>query len=745
MKKFSRFWLGLPIKIITKFFRWLLRHPLVAWPLAGLTAVGIAALITGYMYYWSWAMQFDMDKVSQMPSISVIYDRKGQVIQRLYEQNRILVTSEQIPDVLRKAVVAKEDERFFSHGGFDPLAITRAILYNVMGKKVSSGASTITQQLARNSAEMFDRTYDRKIKEIFLAMRIESHFSKDEILTYYLNRIFFGGNIYGVGAAADAYFGKSPKDLNLSESALLAGIIAGPNSFSPWRNPQKARDARAKVLQRMVSAKFITQQEADACNAEPLVLRPLISIPGSYVTFAVLNNLPANINQETLYRGGLRIYTSIDLDFQKTAEQKIEEGLAKIEKESGFKHLTRAKYLANNEDRSDNVAPPYLQAAFVAINNRDGGVLVIVGGRNFDESSFNRALLANRQIGSTVKPFVYANAFNTLNFSGFTQIDHSVFDLKNPDASVVPTGPDPDFITVREALRRSDNHAAMRSGIASGVENFCYLFKQATNADAPPFPSSLLGACDVTPLQLTAAFTIFPNNGILIKPWFIDRIENTNGEILYQNKTEQKMVLSPQISFQITDLLRGVVDGGTAAALRGTYGMKEDLGGKTGTTNDYKDAWLVAFSSEITAGIWVGLDKPQTIMPGGYSGRLAVPIWGSIMKVASPHYPSKKMPPSPGLTYTKARTEQKVFFFFKSTTVSAGSEYLRDDQIANGFLQRLDGGMNMDTTDLGTNNQASPPKKKSWFDQLFGDDDEKPAPTSPTPANNRPVPAIPVE
>ncbi|MDR1192267.1 MAG: transglycosylase domain-containing protein [Verrucomicrobiales bacterium] len=699
---------------------WLWRHPLAAWPLVGLLAAGGTALTAAWFYYQAWALAFDLDKVSQMPSISVICDRKGQIIQRLYEQNRILVSGEQIPDLLRKAVVAKEDQRFFIHGGFDPAAIARALAYNVLGKKVSSGASTITQQLARNSAEMFDRTYDRKIKEIFLAARIERHFTKDQILTYYLNRIFFGANIYGVGAAADAYFGKSPRDLTLSESALLAGIIAGPNSISPWRNPARARAARAKVLRRMVSAGFITQAAADAAGREPLVLRPLASIPGSYVTFAVLNNLPAGVNQEILYRGGLKIYTSIDLDFQKAAERQTEEALAQIERDRDYRHPTRRQWLADRDARAEGAAPPYLQAAFVAINNRDGGVLAIVGGRNFDESPFNRALLARRQIGSTVKPFVYANAFNTLNFSAFTLVDRSPFDLKNPDAATVPVGAEPDFITVREALRVSDNYAAMRGGLVAGVDNFRHLFKQATGADAPPYPSSLLGACDVTPLQLTAAFTVFPNGGRLYKPWFIDRVVTTSGRVLYQNLPEPKRVLSPQIAWQIHDLLRGVVDAGTAAALRGSFALKGDLGGKTGTTNDYKDAWFVGYNSEITAGVWVGLDQPLTIMPGGHANRLAVPVWGRVMKAALPHYPSKPLPPPPGVVYTRAKTEETMLFFFKSTTVSEQREYLRDDQVSGGFLQRLDAGM-----DMGA----------------FG----VPAVPPPATAETKPVPALPLE
>jgi penicillin-binding protein 1A len=715
-----------------RFLCWLWRHPLVAWPLVGaLTAAG-SALAVAWFYYQAWALSFDLNKVSQMPSISVIYDRKGQVIQRLYEQNRILVGSEQIPDMLRKAVVAKEDERFFIHGGFDLIAIARALWYNVRGKKVLSGASTITQQLARNSAEMFDRTYDRKIKEIFLAARIERQFTKEQILTYYLNRIFFGGNIYGIGAAADAYFGKSPKDLSLSESALLAGIIAGPNSITPWRNPARAREARAKVLQRMVSVGFITRAEAAAAGAEPLLLRPLVSIPGSYVTFAVLNNLPATINQEILYRGGLKIYTSIDLDFQKNAEQKIEESLAKIEQNRDYRHLSRQQYLADADTHNEGASPPYLQAAFVAINNRDGGVLVIVGGRNFEESPFNRALLAHRQIGSTVKPFVYANAFNVLNYSAFTLVDHGAFDLKNPGNTVIPVGAEPDFISIREALRISDNYAAMRSGLAAGVDNFCHLFKQVTGSDAPPYPSSLLGACDVTPLQLTAAFTVFPNNGVLIKPWFIDRVVSARGEVLYQNQPDQTRVLSPQISYQISDMLRGVVDGGTAVALRSVFGLTGDLGGKTGTTNDYKDAWFVGYNSELTAGVWVGLDKPLTVMPGGYSNRLAVPVWGGVMKIALPHYPSRPMPPPAGLTRAQAKSEQTVWFFFKSTTVSERSEYLRDDQISDGFLRCLDA-----DTILNVSGAASETGGKSWFEKFFGADDEGEPPLKP--ADNRPM------
>jgi len=653
----------------------------------GLTGLVTVPLLALFLYYAGWALCFDMDKVSHMPATSIIFDRHGYVIQRLYDENRILVNSSQIPDILRKAVMAKEDERFRWHPGFDLVAITRAFLGNIFKGHVSSGASTITQQLARNSAGMFERTFDRKMKELFLAVRIELTFSKDEILTFYLNRIYFGGNLYGVGAAADAFFAKAPKDLNLSESAMLAGIIAGPNSFSPWKNSVKAREVRAKTLERMVKAGYISADQQRACNAQPLVLRPLVDKPGSYVTATVIENLPSFLTPEHIFRGGLRIYTTIDLAFQRAAEQKIETGLEALESESGYAHSTRARYLAGHQGNTET--PNYVQAAFVAINNADGGVLAIIGGRNFDESPYNRAILAKRQIGSTVKPFVYANAFNTLNFTAFTEIDHRPFDLRNLDASVIPAGPDPDFISVRQAIENSDNYAAMRVGLASGLESFCYLFEQATGEKPQAYPSSLLGSCVVTPYELVSAYTLFPNYGVHIKPHLVERIETYSGALVFQHIDERKRILSPQIAFQITHLLQGVVDHGTANQLRTRFGLTGDLAGKTGTTNEYRDSWFMGFTTEMTAGLWVGMDKPQTIVPGGYASHVSVPIWGSIMKLANQNYKPASFAPPPGVQLAQQKKEEKVFFFFKKTSVGETSEYVRDDQRGTA-LERLD-------------------------------------------------------
>jgi len=653
----------------------------------GLLALGLAVLTGFLVHYAGWAMAFDLDQVSRMPATTVIYDRNGYVIQRLFEEHRILVAGEDIAPILKQAVIAKEDKRFRWHPGFDPIAILRSAFINLAGRKVTTGASTITQQLARNSAAMFERTLDRKIKEIFLALRIEAVFSKDEILTFYLNRIFLGGNLHGVGAAAEAFFGKSPKDLTLAESALMAGIIAGPNSFSPWRNPAKAREVRAIVLDRMAEEGFITSSQAAAAKKEPLVLRPRIDLPGSYVASAVQDSLPVFISHDLLYRGGLAIHTTIDLNFQRAAEERIEAALARLEQSRGYPHTTRAAWLAS--DPGDDDVPPYLQSAFVALSNRDGGILAITGGRKHEESTFNRALHGRRQIGSTIKPFIYAHAFNTLNFTAFTEVDASPFDLTRPDPENFLEGPDPKWTTVREALARSDNFAVMRTGLAAGAESFVHFFAQCTGASAPPFPSVFLGTPELTPLQLASAYSAFANYGVIIEPFLVESIATRDGTLLYRHIDSRRRVLSPQIAYQVHDLLAGVVDEGTARSLRAEFRLQGPLAGKTGTTNDYKDTWFAGYSTEFTAAIWCGFDRPKPVMPAGYASRVALPAWAGVIGPALKAYPPAPFSPPPGLQRAQLKKETTSFFFFKKESLSGRPEWVRDDQRGTA-LARLD-------------------------------------------------------
>jgi len=661
--------------------RWLVIIPLLTAAAVGILVCLIAA------YYALWSLTFDLDRVSRMPSTSVIYDRNGYVLQRLYEEHRIIVDADDIPEVLRQAILAKEDARFYWHPGIDPLAIGRSLVVNIVSGEVQTGASTITQQLARNSAGMFERTLDRKFKEMFLALRIEAAFSKDEILTFYLNRIFFGSHLYGVGAAAEAYFGKHPRELTLGESALLAGIVAAPNAFTPWNNPEEARRVRAFTLNRMARKNFISRETAQAVAAEPLRLRPILDLPGTYITSVVRDQLPEFVTEEILFRGGLHIHTTIDASFQKAARGALQERLTQLESAPGYPHPSRSQIMRPLSSRKES--PDYLQGAFVALSNVDGGILAVVGGRRFDESTFNRALNARRQIGSTIKPFLYAHAFNVLNATAFTEVDKSAFDLRTAGAETPLAGEKPDFISVREALETSNNYAAMRLGLAAGPESFSFFMSRLVQTPVAPFPSTFLGACSMSPVELVSAFSIFPNYGVALHPYLIQSIELHDGKLLYQRIDQRRRVLSPAVAFQIHDLLAGVVDRGTGRALRRDYGLEKGLGGKTGTTNDYKDAWFAGYTSEITAAVWVGFDQPKPIMPGGYASRVALPVWGDIMKLANEHYPPKEFFPPPGVERVQRKKTSKFLWIFKSEKAEGPAEFVRDEQRETA-LARLD-------------------------------------------------------
>jgi penicillin-binding protein 1A len=725
----------------------LLRSPrFLAIGVLGLIGLGAIAA-----YYAAWALAFDFKNVRDMPQTTVIYDRNGAVLQRIYEENRIVVPADHIPRVMREAVVATEDQRFYHHPGIDPLGIIRAAVGDLFHSRIRSGASTITQQLARNSAQMSQRTIDRKLKEIFLAFRIEAAYSKDQILTFYLNRIFFGRHYFGIGAAAEAYFGKDPRDLTLSQAAMLAGIISGPNSFSPWKSPEKARAAKARALTRMEERGYITRAQMEAALAEPLALRPIQDIVGSHAAEEAQEEAGRLLNPAVLTRGGLKIYTTIDLAFQRTAENELERQLSSVEREPGYRHVTRAAYLREEEHEAGSV--PYLQGAFVALSNADGGILALVGGRNYDESHFDRATESPRQIGSTMKPFVYANAFNTLNLSALTLVDHSVFDLRHSDQPGAADAGTPDYITVREALERSDNYAAERTAIAGGLESFAYLFQQASGVAVPPFPSSALGACGATPLQLVSAFSVFPDGGMKIEPYLIRRITTADDKVIYEHIDRRRRVLSAPVAFQIVDLLRGVVDHGTGRSVR-NEGVTGDIGGKTGTTNDFKDSWFVGFSSQVTAGAWVGFDRPAEVLAGGFASRLAAPFWGRVMRQAGEHYLAQPMPAPPGLFQARGTMTEKSLFG-TSVVASGNSEYLRDDQ-RGGYLARIGDAATASPADANDETAAATDSPTNgltvhkaarggglfgWFRRQF--DDDAPAPR-PAPAPPAPLP-VPVE
>lgn len=715
------------------------------------------------LHYIEWAWSQDLSNISRMPLTSTVYDRHGQLIQRLYNEHRVYVKLEDVPDVFLEALIATEDERYYYHPGVDPISIIRAVLFNLQNKRVSSGASTITQQLARNSVKMFEKTLDRKLKEAFLAFRIEQMFTKDEIMEMYLNRIFFGRNFHGIGAASDGYFGKKPADLSAPEAALLAGLISSPNANSPYFYPERAKAARAVALSRMADHNFITREEAQEMAEFPIVVREPIKIPGSYILDAVYADLPPWMNEEMIFQGGLKIYTTIDQRVQKIAEEQLDAGLTEIESWRSYRHAKRKNYVAPQGDWS--ARPKYLQGVFVAVHNKDSGILALVGGRNHEESSFNRALLSRRQVGSSIKPLVYTHAFNTMNFTAFTMVDASPFELTTvktwPIYSTAGIEEGGGWMSLRDALQRSNNYAAMRAGLAGDPERFAHFIKTLTDVEIPPYPSSCLGACELTALELVKAYTIFPNYGVLRMPYIVSRVETHDGRVIYQHDEYSFQAISPQIAFQMNDVMQGVVNHGTAKRLRHTFQMDGQMGGKTGTTNDYKDAWFSGFSSEITAAVWVGMDEPKTIMHAGYSSKLAVPVWGRIMKPVNELYPPKDFLPPRGVvqaTRSVTMTElvdegeeegQFLFFRFKkkkkrAVTSSVGrSEWIRNEQ-KDLALARLTSGVKAGGSGIYTRSytQLEPivieanaeeqeeeearPRRRSWWNRLFASRPKRP-------------------
>ncbi|HSI64769.1 MAG TPA: transglycosylase domain-containing protein, partial [Candidatus Saccharimonadia bacterium] len=372
--------------------------------LMGLVAVAVAIIIFGNM-----AKQYDLAKLGEMRERSVILDVKGREIGKLHGENRVVVPLSQVSKHFTDALLAREDARFYDHGGVDYIGVARAAMRNVKDKKTVQGASTITMQLARNSFDgLNEKTLNRKLVEVMLARRIEAEKTKDEILELYVNRIFFGSGLYGIERASKAYFGKSASQLTAGEGAMLAGIIRSPNRFSPFRNWKGALVERDDVLGRMVVKEMITQADADAAKKEEIavVAQPLVGTQDNYPMEAVRRDLELILEESEIEDGGLIIHTTLDIDVQAAAEQSLEKRLTEVEKQKGYKHPTKAQFDAAWDGVSEPTQTPYLQGALLMLNNHTGGILAVVGGRSYPQSRFNRALQGNRPIGSTIKPFI---------------------------------------------------------------------------------------------------------------------------------------------------------------------------------------------------------------------------------------------------------------------------------------------------------------------------------------------------
>jgi penicillin-binding protein 1A len=614
------------------------------WVFAIGVIVSISFFTIAYVYYGERANMINLDIVHEMPKASILYDCNGKAFSRFFDENRIALPADQpVPKLLAEAVVSKEDRRFYEHGAIDPWGIARAILVDLTGHGGRQGASTITQQLARNSIRQMQRTYNRKFLEIFLAHRIELAYTKQQILRYYLDRIYFGQGLYGAETTAYAFFGVPAAKLSLGQCALLAGMISSPNASSPWKDINAAKAARDKALATMVQARYITQEEADKASKAPLALRPRPDFGGGFATSEVRRQLESILDETTVQEGGLKIFTTIDSHLQSLGEAAVAQRVEEIEKAKGETHPNGFGD-PNTGEPNENI----LEGAFFAEDPSTGAIRAVVGSRDFAVSQYNRAMQAHRQVGSTLKPLIYATSFVTKGYCPASTIDSAKFDMKAAKNGVLPEGGDP--IRINDALVKSDDPAAVRMGIIIGPDALISYARQCgVTTDIPPFPSSYLGACQISLNELTGIYATFANGGVWVKQHIVVQVRDDEDHIIYQFKPEGHRVFSPQIARQVTGMMQNVLDFGTGAPLRQEFGFNLPAAGKTGTTNDYKDALFEGFTTHLVAGVWIGYDTPREIMSGGYGAAVALPVWANVMKQASSSYPAADFPIPDGL------------------------------------------------------------------------------------------------
>ena len=569
--------------------------------------------------------------LTYMPQATTLYDANDRPVFTIFKERRIEVPLQEVSDELLRAVIAIEDQRFYDHWGVDLWRVGGAAIANLRERATVQGGSTITQQLARKSFLSDDKTIRRKLKEMYLALRLERRFTKNEVLELYLNKVYFGDGYYGIEAAARGYFGKPARDLKLDEAALLAGLIQAPSAYAPSEHADRAIARRAVVLDQMVEAKFIDRATADATAKAPLRLRGGFERErfGQYFKNQVTRQLVERFGWEMVSQGGLRVFTTIDPKVQLAAEQALTQGLDSTQRSAAFRNARRRDRVASN-----GAVPPdnELQGALVAMVPLTGEVRALVGGRDFDESQFDRTTQARRQAGSAFKPFVYAAALDmgytpaTL----LTNLDDPM--LKNGDWVPEDEHLGSSSMTVRTALRSSSNRAAVQVLRTVGISHAVH-YAERLGLEVPAVPSLVLGSGEVTLLSMTAAYGVFANGGYLRTPVLIRRVLDRDGNVLFAHHSAPVRAVSEETAFLMAQMLADVVDRGTGFRVR-QAGFRLPAGGKTGTTNDYRDAWFVGFTPNLVAGVWVGFDQPRTIMHDGYAGTLAAPIWGRFMKDA---------------------------------------------------------------------------------------------------------------
>jgi len=754
-----------------------IRQPAPRWPwrqLALLALAAVGALLGVGAVVVLWYVSQDLPSLDSLqeyqPSlVSRVYSNDRQVVGQFYVERRILVTLPDVPENLTQAVIAVEDARFFEHPGLDVIGILRAVWTNLRRGGKVEGASTITQQLARSLFLSPERTYGRKFKELILAYKMELILSKEQILEMYLNQIYFGQGAYGVSAASLTYFGKDLAELTLAEAALLAGLPKSPNHYSPYKNPERAKKRQEHVLERMEEAGFVTAEERQEAAAQPLSFRhPGAEQIAPHFIEHVRQHLVAMHGEDTVYKGGLEVFTTLNVNLQRVAEQAVRNGLRQLDKRQGwrgpmntqdlaaltdqapptptqppqegdlrqgvvtkvardhvmvlagstlgrlaFEDMEWARRWLKGKDPSKDVTvlptpksllkpgdvievaikkidrggvqfqleqTPIVEGGLVAIDPRTGAILAMVGGYDFARSEYNRAVAAHRQPGSAFKPIIYATAINEGLSPATLVVDAPVvYEPDDPEKIWKPENYEKRFfgvISLREALIHSRNLATVRLLDKIGVRSVIDFSKTIGITSPLSYDLSLaLGSSSVTLVELTSAFGVFANQGLRLEPYAIGLVQDNTGQTLEQTLFEPRQVVSKETAYLITNMLEDVIQRGTGQPAKS---IGRPIAGKTGTTNDYTDAWFIGYMSNLAVGVWVGFDDVRTLGETEFGARAALPIWMDFMREAVEQLPMMpfeipddivfvRVDPSTGLLASDQLDQDTVEIFAKGT------------------------------------------------------------------------------
>ncbi len=578
--------------------------------------------------------------------ITKIYAANGEVIKEFYTERRILTPLEKMPPHLIDALLATEDRRFFKHWGVSLLSMCRAVWVSFWSGERIKATSTVTQQLARTLFLTPERTISRKIKEILTAAKIERNYSKDEILEMYLNQCYFGKGAYGVQAAALRYFNKNVEELSISECAVLMGIPKNPSRYSPIDHPKLAQLRRDVVLNAMRDFGKISGELADSLKKLPLEIDPSPVPTGEapYFTEMVRQYLEDRYGEDALYREGLSVYTTLNLDLQKAAEEALTKELDWLQENmESTRTLRDTSYTVVVTDSADGEPTrkrvyKQIQGALMSLENRTGDILVMIGGKDFEHSQFNRAVQARRQPGSGFKPFIYTAAIDNGNKPVDVWYDTPFSVMGEDGQEWSPENFDEIFrgpVTLREALAKSINVVSARLiEKVTPQQTIFYASNMGIKSPLAPYPSLALGTSEVTLEEIVSGFSVFPNQGIRVEPRYILKITDRYGNVLEENRTSRREeVLSAQTAYIMTTMLESVINKGTGQGAR-ARGFYRPAGGKTGTSDNCTDNWFVGFTPQITTGVWIGYDDKTVIGKNITGAHTALPVWSDFMLAA---------------------------------------------------------------------------------------------------------------